>query len=162
MRMFLALVIPHTVQFTRFNKSGLWLISIFNVPTDGIQLRFLSFINSVSMAYFLGPLFGGEVAQYIGFSWLMSLIGCANIGYAFFLFISVFGLVCLQVSVSHPRRIACVREDCDNKSVQFQHRNEDTARNGDSMYLKLWPPTYSRQNSEYQRFYNTMDNPQLP
>lgn len=62
------------------------------------------------MAYFLGPLFGGEVAQYIGFSWLMSLIGCANIGYAIFLFISVFGLISFHVSVAHtPSEARCVR-----------------------------------------------------
>lgn len=42
-------------------------------------------MNSVSIAYFLGPLLGGEISQYIGFSWLMSVIGLANIFYAFYL-----------------------------------------------------------------------------
>lgn len=50
------------------------------------------------MAYFLGPLLGGEIAQYIGFSWLMSLIGLTNIGYAIFLCIPVLGVIYLQVS----------------------------------------------------------------
>lgn len=40
---------------------------------------------SVSMAYFLGPLLGGEISQYIGFSWLMSVIGLANIFYGIYL-----------------------------------------------------------------------------
>lgn len=40
---------------------------------------------SVSMAYFLGPLLGGEISQYIGFSWLMSIIGLANIFYGIYL-----------------------------------------------------------------------------
>lgn len=53
---------------------------------------------SVNLAYFLGPLVGGEIAQYIGFTWLMSLIGISNIVYAIFLFISVFGWICCRVS----------------------------------------------------------------
>lgn len=37
------------------------------------------------MAYFLGPLLGGEISQYIGFSWLMSVIGLVNILYGIYL-----------------------------------------------------------------------------
>lgn len=118
---------------------------------------FISF-RSVSMAYFLGPLFGGEIAQYIGFSWLMSVIGCANIGYAFFLFVSVFGFVHFQVSV-HWRDSSHTHNKC---VPFFKQRNAAANENGDNMYLKLWPPTYSRQNSEYQRFYNTMDQQPHP
>lgn len=70
------------------------------------SISILSFA-SVNMAYFLGPLLGGEIAQYIGFSWLMSLIGCANIGYALFLFISVIGLIYLQVSTRHLSHDTC-------------------------------------------------------
>lgn len=53
---------------------------------------------SVNLAYFLGPLLGGEIAQYIGFTWLMSVIGFSNVAYAFFLFVSVFGWICARVS----------------------------------------------------------------
>lgn len=55
---------------------------------------------SVSLAYFLGPLVGGEIAQYIGFTWLMSVIGMANIAYALFFLVSVFGWICCRVSTT--------------------------------------------------------------
>ncbi|KAJ6637229.1 Synaptic vesicular amine transporter, partial [Pseudolycoriella hygida] len=40
---------------------------------------------SVSLAYSLGPIFGGEMAQYFGFYWLMLFIGTLNILYGVFL-----------------------------------------------------------------------------
>lgn len=57
------------------------------------------------------------------------------------------------------------REEWQNwrkKNTHFPQRNENATRNGNNMYLKLWPPTYSRRNSEYQRFYNTIDHHQQP
>lgn len=53
----------------------------------GVRVNFkpIFSLNSVSLAYFLGPLLGGEVSQYIGFSWLMSIIGLVNIVYAIYL-----------------------------------------------------------------------------
>lgn len=73
------------------------------------------------MAYFLGPMLGGEVSQYIGrilnvssfanlncssavhfvhtgFSWLMYTIGTANILYACFLYFFVLGVFLVKVS----------------------------------------------------------------
>lgn len=41
------------------------------------------------MAYFLGPLLGGEIAQYIGFSSLMSFIGVLNLCYGIYLMVTV-------------------------------------------------------------------------
>lgn len=53
------------------------------------------------MAYFLGPLLGGEIAQYIGFSSLMSFIGVLNICYGVYLMITVLNIfhpkVCIHV-----------------------------------------------------------------
>lgn len=43
---------------------------------------------SVSLAYSLGPIIGGELAQYMGFKWLMIIIGSINI---------VYGLVLLSL-----------------------------------------------------------------
>lgn len=44
---------------------------------------------SVSLAYSLGPFIGGETAQYIGFTWLMFVIGACNILYATFLLVQL-------------------------------------------------------------------------
>lgn len=60
-----------------------------------VTLCFVNFQpNSVSLAYFLGPLLGGEISQYIGFSWLMSIIGLANIFYGIYLIRTV---LCVEV-----------------------------------------------------------------
>lgn len=40
---------------------------------------------SVSLAYSLAPIVGGEVTQYIGFRWLMSIVGCIQFIYAIIL-----------------------------------------------------------------------------
>lgn len=40
---------------------------------------------SVSLAYSLGPIIGGELAQYLGFKWLMIIIGSINIIYGLIL-----------------------------------------------------------------------------
>lgn len=40
---------------------------------------------SVSLAYSLGPIIGGEMAQYMGFNWLMFIIGSINIIYGLLL-----------------------------------------------------------------------------
>lgn len=61
---------------------------------------------SVSMAYFLGPLLGGEIAQYIGFSSLMSIIGLLNVSYAIYLMLTVLHIfqpkVCTYSTVKNP------------------------------------------------------------
>ena len=44
---------------------------------------------SVSIAYSVGPMIGGESAQYIGFGWLMIIVGSINILYAIILFICI-------------------------------------------------------------------------
>lgn len=59
--------------------------SISNCISISICDNIRFFIDSVNMAYFLGPLLGGEISQYIGFSWLMSMIGFANIFYGIYL-----------------------------------------------------------------------------
>lgn len=54
------------------------------------------------MAYFLGPLLGGEIAQYIGFSSLMSFIGVMNLCYGIYLMFTVLNIfqpkVCIPVN----------------------------------------------------------------
>lgn len=52
------------------------------------------------MAYFLGPLLGGEIAQYIGFSSLMSFIGVLNLCYGIYLMVTVLHI--LQPKVCIP------------------------------------------------------------
>ena len=52
---------------------------------------------AVSLAYSVGPMVGGEVAQYVGFEWLMSIIGLMNIIYGLFLYSFVMGLFYLKV-----------------------------------------------------------------
>lgn len=42
---------------------------------------------SVSLAYSLGPIFGGEMAQYFGFYWLMIIVGTLNIVYSLILLV---------------------------------------------------------------------------
>lgn len=64
-----------------YSKSGSIIRISYNFDGSNVNL----IMNSVSIAYFLGPLLGGEISQYIGFSWLMSVIGLANIFYAFYL-----------------------------------------------------------------------------
>ncbi|KAG4067246.1 hypothetical protein HA402_000237 [Bradysia odoriphaga] len=44
---------------------------------------------SVSLAYSVGPIFGGEMAQYFGFYWLMVIVGTLNIVYGLLLLILV-------------------------------------------------------------------------
>lgn len=64
---------------------------------------------SVSMAYCLGPLLGGEIAQYIGFTWLMSLIGLINIIYGIFLMLHVLREYQLQVCAQNHNRIGHIK-----------------------------------------------------
>lgn len=40
---------------------------------------------SVSLAYSLGPIIGGEMAEYMGFGWLMFTVGAVNITYGLLL-----------------------------------------------------------------------------
>lgn len=42
---------------------------------------------SVSLAYSMGPIFGGEMAQYFGFYWLMVIVGTLNIIYGLVLLV---------------------------------------------------------------------------
>lgn len=42
---------------------------------------------AVSLAYSLGPIFGGEMAQYFGFYWLMIIVGTLNIIYGLMLLV---------------------------------------------------------------------------
>lgn len=44
---------------------------------------------AVSLAYAMAPLLGGLFAQYISFGWLMTVIGCTNVGYAMFMLTSM-------------------------------------------------------------------------
>lgn len=55
---------------------------------------------SVSLAYSLAPIIGGEVTQYIGFRWLMSIVGCFQFIYAVFLLLYLLNNSALQVSIS--------------------------------------------------------------
>ncbi|XP_055300363.1 synaptic vesicular amine transporter [Sitodiplosis mosellana] len=93
---------------------------------------------SVSMAYFLGPLLGGEISQYIGFSWLMSVIGLANICYGIYLMRTV--LFAFQPEGYNDRE----SPEVNNK-----------------FFLRLWPSsTTLSSNSSYKRFYDAVDKPQ--
>lgn len=77
-----------------------------------VTLCFVNFQpNSVSLAYFLGPLLGGEISQYIGFSWLMSIIGLANIFYGIYLIRTV---LCVEVCnfISFASHSMCLNWAC--------------------------------------------------
>lgn len=65
----------------------------------------------MSLAYFLGPLLGGEISQYIGFSWLMSVIGFANIFYGIYLIRTV---LCVEVCnfISFASHSICLHQVC--------------------------------------------------
>lgn len=66
------------------------------------RMNFYIEMNSVNLAYFLGPLLGGEISQYIGFSWLMSIIGLANIFYGIYLIRTVLCVYHSEVCNSIP------------------------------------------------------------
>lgn len=51
----------------------------------------------MSLAYFLGPFVGGEIAQHIGFMWLMLLIGFGNIFYGILLSMDSYKALRYQV-----------------------------------------------------------------
>lgn len=92
-------------------------------------------IDSVSIAYFLGPLLGGEVAQYIGFSSLMSLIGVLNIFYGIYLMATV-----LYIFQQHEYNEK--RSPTENKPFS----------------LRLWPiNSNSVDASNYKRFYDSVE-----
>jgi MFS family permease len=57
--------------------------------------------TAVSLAYSLAPIIGGELAQNIGFSWLMVVIGGANLIYSGYLILTMKSL---QVSGCETRR----------------------------------------------------------
>lgn len=77
--------------------------------SSGVKFnRFVSYFRSlqlfsVSLAYFLGPLLGGEISQFIGFSWLMSLIGLANICYGIYLMRTVLCLFQPEASIKKQK-----------------------------------------------------------
>jgi hypothetical protein len=57
--------------------------------------------TAVSLAYSLAPIIGGELAQNIGFPWLMVVIGGANLIYSGYLILTMKSL---QVSGCETRR----------------------------------------------------------
>lgn len=126
---------------------------------------------SVSMAYFLGPLLGGEISQYIGFSWLMSIIGLANIIYGIY-------LMKTELLVHHSQvrwergLIATGKLKMANISKrlfglffsplpQQSFSGKDSAEDNNKFYLRLWPSnTTLSSNSSFKRFYDTVDKSQ--
>lgn len=136
----------------------------------------------MSLAYFLGPLLGGEVSQYIGFSWLMSIIGLANIVYAIYLIRTVlfvyqsevcFFYLFLFVSIFFQKQSFLVKKRLWlflNHRIFFVYAcstqgyiaSESTEINN-RFFLRLWPSNTTLSSaSSYKRFYDTMDKPQQP
>lgn len=65
-------------------SAGLQIFFIFHISGDTISSYGSVYAIqqiSVSLAYSLGPIFGGEMAQYFGFYWLMLIVGTLNILY---------------------------------------------------------------------------------
>lgn len=85
---------------------------------------------AVSLAYAMGPLLGGLVAQYVSFGWLMAAVGCANCGYA---------LVLLAALVRRP-----------NAGVG----GEDGGGRGETSGMLEFNDVLSK---DYRRFYDSME-----
>lgn len=113
---------------------------------------------SVSLAYFLGPLLGGEISQYIGFSWLMSIIGLANISYAIYLVRSV--LFSFQPEVRNFFLYSTLVKAYRNHFEQGYNDKDPTEANN-KFFMGLWPSNATlSSNSSYKRFYDSIDKPQ--
>lgn len=94
---------------------------------------------AVSLAYAMAPLLGGEIAQYISFGWLMALVGCANVVYAF---------VMLWALLRRPNIRLDVDGGVDADALQ-------TSANGGRVEFDADLMGSSRRN--YRRFYDAFD-----
>lgn len=121
------------------------------------------------MAYFVGPLLGGEISQYIGFKWLMSVIGLANISYGIYLMRTVLFAFQPEVnrtffpllSKAEKRARILTITTCLSVYVQgYSDRESPEANN--KFFLRLWPSnTTLSSNSSYKRFYDAVDKPSV-
>lgn len=71
------------------------------------------------MAYFLGPLLGGEIAQYIGFSSLMSFIGVLNLCYGIYLMFTVLNIFQPKVCIAVNNSMTTSMTSCDERIVRL-------------------------------------------
>lgn len=147
-------------ESTPYSKSGSIIRISYNFDGSNVNL----IMNSVSIAYFLGPLLGGEISQYIGFSWLMSVIGLANIFYAFYLIRTV-----LRPTVyTNDFFFLVFEEKVSILNIHFSfvthtqgYTETDTSEANNQFFLRLWSSnTTLSSNSSYKRFYDTMDKAQ--
>lgn len=114
------------------------------------------------MAYFLGPLLGGEVSQYIGFSWLMSVIGLVNIFYGIYLMRTVLRP---EVFATIPSSLVFMNVEKNTLIFLFVtaqgYTDNETSETNNQFFLRLWSSnTTLSSNSSYKRFYDTMDKAQ--
>lgn len=77
--------------FSHFIICTFYYIPISNINTNDD--------GSVCLAYSLGPMIGGEIAQHVGFDWLMVFIGILNIAYGIFLYSFILGLFYIRVNI---------------------------------------------------------------
>lgn len=106
---------------------------------------------------------GGEIAQHIGFAWLMVFIGLTNLLYAIFLYSFVLGLFYISVNMNEQLFHLLPLRTLHNFNQIFFHvfTQNQSAAVSNNIILNVWPltGTNSAVGGDYKRFYNTMDIP---
>ncbi|KAH8326185.1 hypothetical protein KR067_003232 [Drosophila pandora] len=98
--------------------------------------------TSVSLAYCLAPLIGGELAQTFGFAWLMRIVGIFNMIYGPIL-VYLHQKYDPKVSYLHYWLEKCSLDEISSQALREQHND---------MLLQT-----SGQGSRYKQLYNSMD-----
>jgi MFS transporter, DHA1 family, solute carrier family 18 (vesicular amine transporter), member 1/2 len=91
-----AALVPMLATFMDANSLNADNDELFGMTGSHYGLVYAIQQTAVSLAYSLAPIVGGELAQNIGFPWLMVVIGSANLIYSGYLILSMKSL---QVSV---------------------------------------------------------------
>lgn len=106
---------------------------------------------SVSLAYSLGPIIGGEMAEYMGFGWLMFTVGAVNITYGLLL---LANLIHGSVKVF----VFCLCALSNIESI-FIFTQSSTQQRDMINLTETTAANVANTSKEYKRFYNTMDMP---
>lgn len=102
---------------------------------------------SVSLAYSLGPMLGGAVAQKMGFRWLMFIVGTINI---------VYGLCLFALMWLSSKKVVAHRNMFE-LSVNYIYFDQIFS-DGTTIHLTD-KSRGSQQQQDYKRFYNTIEIP---
>lgn len=98
---------------------------------------------------------GGEIAQHLGFPWLMVLIGLTNLFYGIFLYSFVLGVFYVRVSAMEiDINFRVLYLDLINSIFKFQQQNNAMSNN---IILNVWPSAGPNSTAAYKRFYNTVE-----